>query len=116
MINLKINRRGFPNEPPYKGCPYLRFGAPNGPGLDGAGLVEPGEYLGDTAVGDQELARDVAGPDSHESQLHNSSPHVVRQGAPIDKHPAQLVDSGLTFNLIFLENRKKCHRIKLRLK
>ena len=41
-------------------CSHLRLGPPDGAGLDGAGLVEPGEDLGHAAVGDQQLPRDVA--------------------------------------------------------
>ena len=48
---------------------------------------------------DQELAGDVAGPDSHQSQLHDPSPHVVRQRPPVDKDPAQLVDPAVTCSL-----------------
>ena len=41
-------------------CSHLGLGPPDGAGLDGAGLVEPGEDLGHAAVGDEELPRDVA--------------------------------------------------------
>jgi hypothetical protein len=75
--------------------PHLRLGAPDRARLHRARLVEPRQDLGDAAVRDEELAGDVAGPDPHQGQLHDSAPHVVRQRATVHEHPAKLVDPGL---------------------
>jgi hypothetical protein len=77
-------------------CYYLGLGAANGPGADRARLVESGEDLGDAAVGDEQLPGDVAGTHPHQRQLHDATPHAVRQGASVHKNPAQLVHTGLT--------------------
>ena len=47
---------------------------------------------------DQELPGDVTGPDPHEGQLHYPPPDILGQGPPIDKHPAQLVNTRLACN------------------
>ncbi len=75
---------------------YLRLGASDGARLDGPGLVEPGEDLGDAAVTDEQLARDVAGPHAHHGQLDDAAPHVVGQRPPVHEHAAQLVHAAVT--------------------
>ena len=74
----------------------LWFSSSYGAGFDGASLVEPCEYLGDTSVGDEELSGDVAGSDPHQSQLYYPPPHIVRQRSTIDKDSSKLINSGLT--------------------
>ena len=78
---------------------YLRFVSSDRAGLDGASLVEPGQDLGDAAVRDEELPGDVARPDPHESQLHDTSPNIVRERSTIDEDSPQLVHSCLTLQL-----------------
>lgn len=67
-------------------------------GLDGAGLVEARQDLGDAAVGDEQLAGDVARPHAQQRQLDDALADVQRQRAPVHEQAAQLVDSGLTCN------------------
>lgn len=64
-------------------------------GPDGAGLVEPREYLGDAAVRDEQLARNVARPHAEQGQLNDPPAHVVGQRPAVHEHAAQLVHSRL---------------------
>jgi hypothetical protein len=66
-------------------------------GLNGAGLVESGEYFADTTVRDQKFARYVARSDAHESHLDYLTPNVFGQRATIDEYAAELIYSGLAF-------------------
>ena len=50
-----------------------------------------GQDLGDAAVGDTQLARDVARPDAQLSQFHDPHPHRVGQWPAVDEDSAQLV-------------------------
>ena len=77
--------------------PHLGFSSSDGPGFDGSSLIEPGQYLGDAAMGDQELSGDVAGSDTHESKLHDPPPNIVRQRSSIDEDSSELIDSSLTW-------------------
>ena len=61
----------------------------------GSGLLVPVEYLGDAAVADAQLPRDDAGPHAGRRHLDDLQPDVVRQGAAVDEHPAQLVHPAL---------------------
>lgn len=65
--------------------------AADGPGQDGAGVVVAGQDLGHAAVGDAQLAADVAGPHAELRQLHDPQPHRVGQRPPVNEHPAELV-------------------------
>ena len=47
------------------------FGAADDAGFDGAGFVEAGEDFGDAAVGDTELAGDVAGSEMEKKQKYD---------------------------------------------
>ena len=78
-------------------CPlYLWLGAADRARLHRAGLVEPGEDLGDAAVGDEELPRDVAGPHSHHGELDDPAADIVGQRPPVHEDAAQLVHARLT--------------------
>ncbi len=76
--------------------PYLSLAPTNAPGLDGTRLVESSQNLGDTAVGDEKLPRDVTGSDPEQGELHNSPTDIVRQWSPVHKHSPQLIHSCLT--------------------
>ena len=76
--------------------PHLGFSSSDGSWFDGSSLIEPGQYLGDAAMGDQELSGDVAGSDTHESKLHDPPPNIVRQRSSIDEDSSKLIDSSLT--------------------
>jgi len=65
-----------------------RFGAADGAGQDGAGLLVAGEDLGDAAVGDLELAGDVAGPDAQVGHFDDAHADRVGQRAAVDEDPA----------------------------
>ncbi len=67
------------------------FAAANGSGQDGAGLAVAGQDLGHAAVGDAQLAADVAGPHPELRQLHDPQPHRVGKRPPVNEHPAELV-------------------------
>jgi hypothetical protein len=58
----------------------------------------PGQDLGDAAVRDPELSRDVAGPDAIVGQLHDPLADDVRKGAAVDEDAAELVDAAVTWN------------------
>ena len=86
--------------------PYLWLRSADGSRLDRSRLVEPGENLWDASVGDKELSGDVTGPHTHHGQLHNPPSHVVRKRSAVDEHPAQLVDTCLTWRIVSLEYGK----------
>ena len=67
--------------------------------FDGARLFVLPDDLGDTAVRDKQLPGDDARPDPHEGQLHDTSPHIVRERSTIDEDSPQLVHSCLTLQL-----------------
>ena len=71
------------------------LGAADGAGEDGAGLVVAGEDLGNAAVGDAELAGDVAGADAELGELDDADADVVGERPAVDEHPAQLVDLAI---------------------
>ena len=73
-----------------RGCD-ARFGASDGAGQDGSGLVVAREDLGDAAVGDAQLAGDVARPHAELRQLHDAQPNRSRQRPPVDEDTAELV-------------------------
>jgi hypothetical protein len=79
---------------------YLGLAAADAARPDAAGLVEPGEYLGDAAVADQQLPGDVARSDPHEGELHDAAAHAVRQGSAVDEHAAELVHPSLACRYI----------------
>ena len=56
-------------------------------------------------MGDEELPGDVAGAHPHQRQLHDATPHAVRQGASVHENPAQLVHSCLTCG-------RTCHMVR----
>lgn len=56
-------------------------------------LNSPAQDLGHAAVGDAQLARDVAGPDSLPRQLHDLVAHQIGQRAPVHEVAAQLIDA-----------------------
>lgn len=68
-----------------------RLAAADGPRQDGSGLVVASQDLGHTAVGDSQLAADVAGPHTKLRQLHDPQAHRVRQRAAVHEHPAELI-------------------------
>lgn len=68
-----------------------RLAAADGSRQDGAGLVVARQDLGHAAVGDPQLAADVAGPHAELRQLHDPQAHRVRQRAAVHEHPAELV-------------------------
>lgn len=78
--------------------PGLGFSSPDGTRFDGAGLVEASQNFADASMRDEELARDVAWPNSKKSKLHNPSAHRVRQRSAIDKDASELVHAGLSWN------------------
>ena len=57
--------------------------------------ISPVQDLGDTAVGDAKLSRDDARSDAGGGHLDDLEADVVGQRAPVDEHPAQLVDAPL---------------------
>ena len=77
-------------------CGHFGLAATNHPCLEVASFVISWEDLGDTSMGDSELAADVAGPHSLMSELHNSWSDNIGQGAAIDKNPSELVNSSVT--------------------
>lgn len=84
--------------------------AADGSGEDGAGLVVAGQDLGHAAVGDPQLAADVAGPHTELRQLHDPQPHRVRQRSAANEHPAELVHLPVAL----LCNTGPVHGISLR--
>lgn len=59
------------------------------------------EDLGDTAMGDTQLAGDDTGPDAVVGHLYYLVADVVGQGSPIDEDPLNKIDkplAGLTKN------------------
>ena len=75
---------------PRSGHP--RLGSTDGPGHDGAGLVEARQDLADAAVGDAQLTTDVARSNAHLSQFNDADAHLTGQWAAVDEQPTQLVD------------------------
>lgn len=69
--------------------------ATDGSRPDGSCFLVPAKDLGDTAVGDPQLARDDTGPDAMVRHLDNLMTDVVGQGPPIDEDASKLVDSPL---------------------
>jgi hypothetical protein len=57
----------------------------------------PGQDLGDAAMGNPQLPRDVARTNTVVSQLHNSLPHNVRQWPAVYKNATQLVHTAMAF-------------------
>ena len=51
----------------------------------------------------EELPGDVAGSDPHESQLHYTPPHIVRERPTIDEDSSKLINSGLTFKSLLVD-------------
>ena len=49
-------------------------------------------------MGDEQLPRDVARPDSHHGELDYPAADVVGQGPTVHKYAAKLVHSRLTYN------------------
>ena len=47
-------------------------------------------------MGDEQLPRDVARPDSHHGELDNAAADVVGQWPPVHENAAELVHSRLT--------------------
>lgn len=56
----------------------------------------PAEYFGHASVGHLQYAGYVAGPGTRMRELDDLLPGRVRQWAPVDVHPAQLVDAAVT--------------------
>lgn len=69
------------------------FTTPDGSGSDRACLVISAENFAYTAVGHEQLPRDLRWTDSAVCQLNNSVSHVVGQRSAIDKNTSKLVDS-----------------------
>lgn len=53
------------------------------------------EDLGDTAMGDTQLAGDDTGPDAVVGHLYYLVADVIGQGSPIDEDPTKLIDPSL---------------------
>lgn len=66
-------------------------------GPNGARFVEAGQYLGDAAVRDEQLAGDIARTNAQQCQLHDAPAHVVRQRTAVHEHAAQLVHARLPY-------------------
>ena len=49
-------------------------------------------------MGDEQLPRDVARPDSHHGELDYPAADVVGQGPSVHKYAAKLINSRLTYN------------------
>lgn len=75
----------------HRGSRDPGFAAADGSGQDGTGLVVAGQDLGHAAVGDPQLAADVAGPHPELGQFHDPEPHRVGQRPSVNEHPAELV-------------------------
>lgn len=69
--------------------------ATDGPRSDGPGLLVAAENLGNTAMGDTQLAGDDTGPNAMVGHLHYLVADVVRQGSTIDEDPTKLIDPAL---------------------
>ena len=75
---------------------HLGLAATNHPGLEVASFVIFCEDLGDTSMGDSELAADVAGPHSLMSEVYNPLSDHIGKGAAIDKEASKLINSAVT--------------------
>lgn len=53
----------------------------------------PGQYFADTAVTDPQAAGDLTGTHAPLREIHNALSHHVRQRAPVNEDPAELVHS-----------------------
>lgn len=56
----------------------------------------PGEYLGDAAVRDAKLARNVTGTDAVVGQLDDPLADDIGQRSTVDKDSAELIDTSVT--------------------
>ena len=68
-----------------------RLAAADGSGQNRAGLEEPDQDLADPAVGDAQLAADVAGSDPQLGHLHDADPGRVGERPSVDEDPSELV-------------------------
>lgn len=78
----------------------FRFGAADRAGPYGSSLVEASEYLADTAMAHEQLARYVAGSHSDQCQLNDTLANVQRERPSIDEDAAQLIYTCLTWTLV----------------
>ena len=77
-------------------CGHFGLAATNHPCLEVASFVIFCEDLGDTSMGDSELAADVAGPHSLVSEVYNPLSDHIGQGPAIDKEASKLINSAVT--------------------